>query len=256
MKLKTEFDNSEKASVKVTVHKNHLQKTNDTYAKVVRKTASMESIIASVHEKLPMFSESFILALFMEAKKAIGKKLSEGAAVNVFDLGTMYLTAKKEERDNDEEELGNMKVGLGFTVSEYSKNLVSSIKIEEASEEVTSPFIESVTDLFTKKTDSTVSEGKSLSISGKRLKIMGSEDKSGVYFAPVTSEGKMSVDEKTWQKAKALFLNVPGTLSLFLPEEMKKGSKWYIVIRTKYTRGGSLLKGIREGTSSFQVMVV
>lgn len=253
--LKTSFNDSQNKNVRITLHKNYMMKENDTYAKVVRQDVDMEALIALVHKSLPMVSESIIHAIAAEFKKAIEQKLREGFAVNMFDMGKLYLTAKYNPDATDGEGSGKIKLGLAFTPSDYAKQAVSALKVEETGEERREVLIKEVRDLFTNKTDGTVSAGKALEIHGQRLKIAGDDKSSGVFFAPANGEKGYNVDEKTWKKASSVYKNTPSVLSLFLPEGVESSSKWFIVIKTRYTQGGRLLKNLREGASSFALTV-
>lgn len=93
-------------------------------------------------------------------------------------------------------------------------------------------------------------------ISGERLKIAGSNDETGIFFAPVLESGKIDENEENWKKVSKLFRNFPKELSFFLPEIAKADSKWFIVVRTASSWGSRTTSNLKTSISKNPISVV
>ena len=81
-------------SVNVTIHKNYLKDDDSTYAKVKRTTAGMNNIIATILKNSTLMDKASLVAAQILFKDAILDLLQQGYSVNLFELGTLYLSAQ------------------------------------------------------------------------------------------------------------------------------------------------------------------
>ena len=218
--LITEHTGSTK-TVNVTVRKSHIIDGEKQFATVNRNTATLENIIAAVHKNNPLISENIIRTVATEFKIAMLEKLQNGEGLNLFDLGTLYLTSKGSIESENPTAEDVPAFGVGFTPSKTAKFSVSDIEIDSLEKAETSPSIASFTDLSTNKNGFEITEGGGMKISGERLKIAGNNDATGVFLAPALESGKIDENEENWKKVSRLFRNFPKDLSFLLPEDAK-----------------------------------
>ena len=253
--LITQHEDSEKR-VSATFHKNVLVDGDKKYATVKRNTATLENLIAVVKKNNPLVSETVIRMLATEFKIAAIEKLRAGEAVNLFDLGVMYLTATGSIDAQSPTAADVPGIGIGFTPSKEAREAVSGVSVGNILAEGSAPLIKQFTDLYTEQAGNEVTEGMPMLIAGERLKVGGDGERTGVFFAPVLESGEMSGDEASWVKAAHVFRNMPKSLSLILPPELKAGTSWFVVVRTSSARGGRQIKSVREGVSERPLTVV
>ncbi len=253
--LITEHLNSEK-HVNATFHKNCMVDGDKKYATVKRKTATLENVIATVKENNPLVSETIIRMMATEFKIAVLQKLKDGEAVNVFDLGIMYLNSRGgiDAQDPTVEDVPNL--GIDFIPSKEAKSSLVGLFVGSVVAENTDPMIRQFTDLFTGQAGHEATEGMPFQVSGERLKIAGDSSRTGVFFAPVMADGSMNGDEGAWVRASHVFQNMPKTISLVLPPELKAGTSWFIVIRTSSSHGKREVKSVREAVSALPLTVI
>ena len=81
--------------------------------------------------------------------------------------------------------------------------------------------------------------------------IVQRQQKKGIYFAPVDSEGKMNYDESSWNSVSSsnLFRNKPSELNFFVPDSLTEGS-YQIVLRTTYLGKDKSRKTMLETVSN------
>lgn len=253
--LITNHSDSEKR-VSATFHKNCMLDGDKKYATVKRNTATLENVIATVKKNNPLLSETVIRMMATEFKIAFLQKLQAGEAVNIFDLGIVYLTSRGSIDAQDPTINDVPGIGIGFIASKEAKESVSGIFVDAVSAENTVPAIRQFTDLFTGQSGGKATEGMPVRISGDRLKIAGDGGRTGVFFAPVLEDGTMGSDESVWVKASHVFQNMPKNVSLILPPELKAGTSWFVVIRTSSSHGNKKIKSVRESVSALPLSVV
>ena len=236
-----------KGSVNVTIHKNYLKDDDSTYAKVKRTTAGMNNVIATILKNSTLFDKATLVAAQMLFKEAILELLQQGISVNLFELGTLYPSAQGniESANPSVEEIPSLT--LGFTPSEEALTAIKKTDISMAQLEDTSPVINQIEDLSTHKTDFSVTSGMPVRITGRRLKIAGEDEKTGLFFAPQKEDGTIDKEETDWirvDEAK-FFKNTSTYLELILPSNLESGAKYTLVLRTASGRGNRINKTLR-----------
>lgn len=252
--IKTSFsDNAKKVNVKI--HKNFLKDGDFSYAKVSRNTANAENLIAVITENSSTkIDEGYLYYCAKLFKEAILKKLKEGSAVNIFDIGTLYINACGNIEGRNPDSTKIPKFSVGFTPSEEAKRAVQDVKISETLLSDSSPTINTFTDLFTAKTGTQITRGKSMQINGAKLKVAG--EGSGIFFVPATENGAANEDEKTWIKVPLLSRNLPSELQFFLPDELEMGKSYFVAIKTFASHGSKTIKTLRQSISSVAVEII
>ena len=235
-------------SVNVTIHKNYLREGENSYAKVQRTTAGMDNVIATILSHTKVFDKASLVATVMLFKEAILELLTQGTAINLFELGTLYPCAQGNIPSSNPNISEIPNLSLGFTPSQEALKAVGKADISMAKAEETLPQISHIEDLATHSTDCTVSAGHAVRITGRRLRIAGDETQVGLYFAQQNDNGKINENEAEWIKTdnSSFFKNTPSYLELFLPDTLESGKSYFIVIRSASGRGKSINKTVKE----------
>ena len=236
----------------VTLVQNPFERGGKYYAKFDRTTVNIDHLIARIQKK--EVGTNAIMAKHMASlfKAEILEALSRGEAVNLFDLGTLYITTSGKVKGDTPETATIPGFQVKFTSSKVTNEAVSALGIKKIVMSDTSPIIGAMTDLFTGEETTSFTAGKSIRIEGTRLKIAG--EAGGVFFAPTTERDVPVSDESQWIKVKKLIRNVSKTLEFFLPPELEVGSTYCIVLKSNSTKGNTTKKSYSV-TKSGVVMV-
>ena len=221
----------------VTLVANAFGKNDRICARFDRSTVNIDHLIARIQKKDS--GTNAIMAKHMAAlfKAEILEALSRGESVNLFDLGTLYITSKGKVIGNTPDTATIPGFQVKFTASKVTNEAVAALEIKKMILSDTSPKIGTMTDLYSGEETLNFTSGKSIRIEGSRLKIAGEE--GGVYFAPVTELGDVDKDETKWIKVEKLIRNVSKTLEFFLPAELAEATPYSIVVKTNSSKGSS-----------------
>lgn len=224
----------------ITLVENPFERGGKYYAKFDRTTINIDHLIARIQKK--EVGTNAIMAKHMASlfKAEILEALSRGEAVNLFDLGTLYITTSGTVKGDTPETASIPGFQVKFTSSKVTNEAVSSLGIKKIVMSDTSPIIGTMTDLYTGEETSSFSQGKSIRIEGTRLKISG--DEGGVFFAPATEKEEPTSDESQWIKVKKLIRNVSKTLEFFLPSDLIVDKPYCIILKTNSTKGNTTKK--------------
>jgi len=231
----------------VTLHENNFTKDGTYYATVSRNTATFKNILSEIAEDNKGMDPFMLQFAAILIQKKILKMLEQGKAVNVLDLGTMYIAMKCNAKGkSDVSESGNFYIK--FTPTNLTNEAISSLSVDKIVYADGSPEITAIADLSNAEANGSITKGKPCRITGSRLKLGG--ETWGIYFAPVDSDGKMNSDESQWTKVNEsnLFRNKPTELNFFVPDSLSEGS-YRIVLRTSYLGKGTSRKTMLESMS-------
>lgn len=224
----------------VTLVANPFDKGGKYYAKFDRTTINVDHLIARIQKKevgTNAIMAKHIASLF---KAEILEALGRGEAVNLFDLGTLYITASGKVKGETPETATIPGFQVKFTSSKITNDAVSSLGIKKIVMADSSPIIGAMTDLYTNETGTTFTAGKAMRIEGSRLKITG--DDGGIFFAPATEKGEPAADEAQWLKIPNQIRNTAKLIEFFLPPELAPGTSYCIVLKTNSTSGKTTRK--------------
>lgn len=224
----------------VTLVANPFEKGGKYYAKFDRTTVNIDHLIARIQKK--EIGTNAIMAKHMASlfKAEILEALSRGEAVNLIDLGTLYITTSGTLKGNTPETASIPGFQVKFTSSKITNEAVSALGIKKIVMSETSPIIGTMTDLFSGETGTEFTAGKSVRIEGSRLKIAGED--GGVFFAPATEKEEPAADEAQWIKVEKLIRNGSKMLEFFLPPALAAGTPYCIVLKTNSAKGNKTKK--------------
>lgn len=234
-------------TVNVTIHKNYFKQDDSSYAKVQRTTAGMNNVIATILNKSKLFDEATLVASVLLFKESILDLISQGFAVNLFELGTLYPNIQGSISSLNPDTTEIPALTLGFSPSQEALSAVSKAEIVNAQKEESLPVISSIEDLSTHKTDFSVTVNMPIRIKGRRVKIAGDSSQVGLFFAKNDENGFYDKDESNWIRVKDenFFKNTSGFLEFILKEDLIPGQNYTLIIKTAAGRGASVNKTIR-----------
>lgn len=238
--VKTSF-NDKAGEGGLVLYANHLEKGKNFYALFESEHLSNENVIARVQKKNPGTDEIIIGTSESYVKREILSAISEAKSVSLLGLGTLSICVSGSVADDSASEVSELSLGVRFTPSSELKEAVSKVKISKVVFSDTAPVVSKIFDWFTGKESLELTEGKSVVLEGKRLKI--GDDESGLFLAPVDADGGASDDESLWTDCTELVRqNKPSRLEFYLPASAKAGSSYKIVIKSNYLNGTSKRK--------------
>lgn len=236
------FTSAEKL-VSVTLHANPFTtEGSNFYARVTRNTVTLNNLIASIIEKNTGIDAYMIQHSAALLQQAILTELKQGNAVNVLDLGTLFLSVPGAIKGDNPSSTSIPAFQTRFTPSKTVNEAVSQLVVDKIVTSSSNPVIDSIINLFTKSEDGILSAEKSVRISGTHLKI-GTEN-SGIFFAPLDENEEAVTDESLWINVpETLYIrNLPKTLEFFLPDTLVKETSYRIVLRTTLSTNSTVLK--------------
>lgn len=247
------------SSVNVTVHKNHLDTKNITsYAKVCRKTADVENVIAKIARKSGSLDEATLMHSAILFKNGIIEQLKAGYAVNLFNLGVLYLKVSGSIEGENPTAAEIPSVSAAFSASDELLSEIGAVQVGEAIKEKSESAITGFEERFGYLTDGTCYKGKAVRLTGRRLKIAGkdeSESKIGIFFAEQGKNGSYPADESEWLKVTNIGTNTPSLLEFYPPDGVSEGKNYSLILRTSSGSGKRVNKTAREAVWSGTVSV-
>lgn len=239
--------------VSMMLYKNRFDKTGESFfGRVHRsnKTISLENLISLIDERDTGISAHLVQHSARLLHEEIMRQLKLGKAVNVLGIGTLYLGADGIVKGKNPSPSDAPPLCLRFTPSpEVSKEL-KKLSVSLVVQSKYDPQIDVVTDLFTQKENEIVTCGKSLRISGNRIRILGTLEDCGIYFVPKDGSDLIKV------KAEHIFTNSPSLVEFFVPAELEKDKEYAIRICTQFSAGQITVKELRTTETDFYLKTV
>ena len=237
MRLMSEFKPAEKIR-SVSVKEQQVFDTGKTVytVHVTRNTVTIDNLIDSVCQRRPEYKHYQLKQFAADLQEEILASLAAGNAVDLIDLGVLYIAALSalKNRPADEGDIGELTVR--FTPSDMVCRAVKNITIDKVVNIDSSPVISAVAGLGTQE-EETLEAGKVARLSGSRLKLGGAG--SFVAFVPLDETGTPVSDESAWLKVDGGFVirNLPKTLEFYVPGTVSPDKSYRIAVRTNYSAG-------------------
>ena len=202
------------------------------YGRFERDVLSMENLVSRVQQKNPGADEIIINTAISYIKREILAALKDGKAVNLMDLGELYIGASGSVASNSATDVSDILLTVKFTASHLLKDAISKVSISNVMVSDTAPAISKIFNWFTGKESTSLSAGKNVILEGRRLKLGSSE--SGLFLAATDEKGEVSDDESTWLDCTSLVRqNTPKKIDFYLPDAASAGT-YRIVIKSNY----------------------
>lgn len=217
--------------VSVNLQKNNLVESESQmyHGKVKRRAYSEKNILDEVCRRLPSVDAGTAVSILNALGDVICDALGMGYSAKFGKLGTFYVASKGLVSAQDE----NPELTAKFSPSEYLRDSVKNVKIDQAAYENPKATIRSITDIATGKTGLALTAGGSALVEGDGIRIGG--EGAGIWFAPLSDGQKLVNDESHWHSVdSALVYNTPTKLLFQLPANLESDTQFKIVIRTRY----------------------
>lgn len=229
---------------------------NTTYfVKVPRDKVDIDNIVSEIAAGYPSLDPYVIIHSIELVKEQILKFLQQGKAVDVFDLGTMYLAPSGTVTKDNPQVSDLPEIGIKFTPSSSAKEAISGISANSFMISDPSPQISSVLDITRQAEDWTVMANAPVRLTGGKLKIDSDAADDGIYFVPQTADGQPNPDTSQWIQvsSSSIWTNTPSRLEFFTPATLSSSTKYYIYISSTYLAGG---RSRKVAVSSYSPEVV
>lgn len=227
------------SKVAVTLSNNSFNE--ETYVvRVPRDKVDFDNIVSEIAADYPSLDPYVIIHSAELLKSQIIKFLNQGRAVDVLELGTMYLAPTGTVGKENPQVSDLPDISIKFTPSTQAKEAISGISANSFMISSSAPQISVITSLYDGGTDGTVYKNYLVQLSGGKLKVDVETSTSGIFFVPLTSTGEPDPDESTWLSVDTSYMpkNTAGNLMFYPPSLATAGEKYFIAVRTSYLSGG------------------
>lgn len=204
---------------------------------VTRNTVTIDNLIDAICQKRPEYRPYALKQFAADLQEEILANLASGNAVDLLDLGCLYLAAGAlRNRPADTSDIGTLTVR--FTASSMARRAVKDIAIDKMVVADASPVISAV-ECLGAEDEETLELGKVVRLSGARLKLGGKD--CFVAFAPVDESGAAVLDESKWLKVDGSLVirNQPKALEFYAPSTVLSDADYRIVVRTNCGAGSA-----------------
>ena len=247
--LQTSFSNTE-AKGRITLFRNYFDGGNGYYGRFNRNTVTMRTLIARIQARKAGTNELNVQEIAGFLKEEILAALRNGEAVNIMDLGTLFIATRGTYDGSSFVAAGGRPpLQVKFTPSGLTQGTVDNIRIEDVRLSDTAMRIQSVLDRYTGEENCIMTVGKEVSLKGELLKVGGTD--SGVFLSPVDGNGNASQDRSTWLRCERLTRNGNGELSFYVPDSAVPEAGYRILVRSQFSRSktGKSLSFVRTAES-------
>ena len=251
-------DKSNKLSdtVNVTMHTLAFSDKPVAFAKVKRNTAFIGNIVSKILEHNKVLDRETLLYSAGLLRNAILELLKGGKAVDLLEMGILYI----KPNGSIDAELPRVEdvpeMTLAFTPSDLALEAVKDVTAGADISTTTDPVLSGLYNIHTKTSGAMLSLGQSARISGKRLKIAGKENETGLYLASCASDGSYDTDPSSWTHlGMENIVDNTNTKILFnIPDSLTAGN-YRLIIRTAYGSGTRVNKTVRTGVYGEMVSI-
>ena len=241
-------DKSNKLSdtVNVTMHTLTLSDKSVSFARVKRNTAFIGNIVSKILEHNKVMDRETLLYSAGLFRNAILELLKAGKAVDLLEMGILYIKPDGSI-DSQAPDINDVpKMTLSFSPSDIALEAVKDVTAGADISTTNEPLLASLYNIHTRTDGTELSKGHSARITGKRLKIAGSEAETGLYLASCSEDGAYDADFSTWTSLgmENIVDNTNTNILFNIPDTVKEGN-YRLIIRTAYGSGTRINKTVR-----------
>ena len=202
------------------------------------RTCSFEDIANRLIQKDTGLSRSVIVGLWDGIMHTVEEMISEGILINT-DLFRVHFSIRGAFNDQkDKFDKSRHEVRLNLSPGPLLSKTPEKLKVKKHAFRTLS-YINSVTDVKTGSEDKSLTPGSVVRISGKRLKISGTEPVCGLYFMPEKPN-----EQPVKVTTSDIVMNNPSEVIAVIPK-LGKGN-WKLRLVTQYCAGKKCLKEPQE----------
>ena len=235
-------------NVNVTMHSVSIAEKNVSYARVQRNTAYIGNIIDKVLEKTKVMDRETLLYAAGLLRNGILELLKTGKAIDLLEMGILYIKPDGS-MDSETPDISDVpQMSLAFTPSEIALKAVKGVTVAADITETNEPEINEIFDINSRTCGTTITKGHSVRIKGKRLKVAGEEEETGIFLASCDEEGKYDNDFSKWNHIipSEIIDNKSTNLLFNIPKELESGN-YRLLVKTAYGSGSRVNKTVRSG---------
>lgn len=232
-------DNSGKGTL--TMYKNPFKNGRRYYARFDRDTITMDQIIARIQKRELGTNALMVQHITGLIKAEILEALSRGEAVNVLDLGTLFITADASAENGNADDLTVAGFSAGFTPSALTNSMLKTLSVRKVTIADNSPCIGQLFDTYTEAPGDEFPAGTRVRMTGSHLKLGG--EAHGLYLCPSDDSGNIPDDESLWTPIAEplLKVNLARKIEFIIPRGQATGF-YRVMLRTSYAGGTKSLK--------------
>ncbi len=226
-----------------TMYKNPFKNGRKYYARFDRDTITMEQVIARIQKRELGMNALMVQHITGLIKAEILEALSRGEAVNVLDLGTLFITADASTESGNADDIIVAGFSAGFTPSALTNKTLKSLSVRKVTVADNTPCIEQLFDTYTEVPCDEFPAGTRVRMAGSHLKLGG--DTHGLYLCPSDDSGSIPDDESRWIPVdeNLLKVNLARKIEFIIPRGQAAGA-YRILLRTSYAGGAKSLKTV------------
>ncbi|HAP44399.1 MAG TPA: hypothetical protein DD477_06130 [Spirochaetaceae bacterium] len=184
-------------------------------------------------------------------KTEILRLLATGSAVNVLDICTAYLGVKGGVSGDNPSPTELNRFELHCTPTTEAHAITTNLSTASVNKTEPGGFINRIVDLFSSQADSRITAGRSLRLSGQRLRVTGDDPRVGIYFVDT-----LDAAVRIQVPASYLTCNRPGQLEFFVPDQLAVGQSYRLELVSQYSSGDYQVKEPRVYASPVELLVV
>ncbi len=251
--LNTTFSDSTKYG-KIVLYEHHFSDKNSGYfGRFERRTIDTKTLIARIQQRKAGTNELAVQQIAGFLKEEVLGALRSGEAVNVLDLGILYLIPNGKFDGMTFIADEKQPLVARCTPTKLVQQAAAEVGVQEVVMSNTEPVITSVTDRFTGRQDGLLTAGKTVLLSGSRLKLGG--DLSGIFLCPLDDQKQPVADESRWIACTVVTRNTMNHVEFFLPETAESDIEYRILVRSFYANSKHILrKTARQAVSDIVVI--
>lgn len=221
-------------------------------AKVKTQSATIEDVADAVLDNGNEYTRETLIAVFSHMEGAIRDLITSGYSVTTDNVIFIPKVKGKFDKnglwDADSNSYGcsvNIAQTLRSDLSDVTPSFTGYVNSSGGAQ------IATITDSVTSTTDGALTLGGVVTLTGTNIKVTG--DDSGIWFVAANDDGDYDADG-TATEVVTYVSNNPSKVVFMIPATLTSGT-YYIVIKTLYTRGGTLLKSLRTIVTDSAVTV-
>ncbi len=240
------------SDISINAYKNNFDKNGiSSYGRVNSPTkrisiANLAALISDRHSGIEPGMISYVARLLHEETV---RQLHEGKSVEALGLGTVYVGTKGSMKGSTPSLSDAPKFVVKFRAATEIKLNLQNLKIGSITPIVCVPIINLIEDMKTKKVNSELKKGTVVKLTGKRLRVEGTNVGVGVY---------LNKDDGGFVKipARELLRNEPSCLEFVLPSEVVLGATYSIEVRNQARIKKGFSKTVRSGFCDAEIKIV
>ena len=164
--IRTSF-NGKDGNGGLTLYANPFGTGKKFYGRFERDVLSMENLVSRIQEKNPGADEIIINTGISYIKREILAALKEGKAVNLLDLGELYVGASGSVADDSAREVSELTLTIKFSASQVLKDSISNVSIGNVVFSNTAPAISKIFNWYTGEESTTLTAVRTLFLRAK-----------------------------------------------------------------------------------------